>query len=209
MSKVKVMLSPVAVFLLLFAGVASAEPSQGDQDSNLTQQLRQIHQKVVENGLASLTDDGQIVINATASELGVDSDLFDKYLQNMDAINFDVSIGGVSFDDHFNIKVGSQTEVAEAVYQNSLDKRAEGEQLVVPFSDPGAPVLQAYSIANSNYHTVVNYYNALATGIYADPTAAYEATVGMWVAKVRPGGDWDYKVVSGYSSYYKEWEASG
>lgn len=201
------------MLLLLISGIASATPVPSNapvppnQDPDLTQKLRQIHQKVVSKGLASLTDDGQIVISATASQIGVHPDLFDKYLESLENINSSIRIGGVSFDDQFNLVVGSTMEVVQDVYQKSLQRRATEEQHVVPFNDPGAPVLQAYAIANSNYYTLVNYYNSIATGIWGDPLAAYSATLGMWIAKVAPGGDWDYKVVPGYAPYNREWEA--
>ena len=37
-----------------------------------------------------------------------------------------------------------------------------------------------------------------------NPSDAYNFTVGWWVGKVMPEGDWDYKVQPGYSPWYKE-----
>lgn len=66
------------------------------------------------------------------------------------------------------------------------------------------PTLYAYATAKNNVTTLKNYYSTML--IYY-PSQAFGCTQGWWIAKVCPGGDWDYKSVSGYSPYSKQWSA--
>ena len=68
----------------------------------------------------------------------------------------------------------------------------------------GLPTLQAYGIARDNRSTVQKYYNASNMG---NPTGALAATTAFWIAKVKTNGAWDYKNVSGYAPYNKQWNA--
>ncbi|MDR0267983.1 polymorphic toxin type 44 domain-containing protein [Paenibacillus sp.] len=200
-------LSFAVIMMLLFncfALVASAS-STDNRESTKLGLIREIHQTVVETGLASLNENGEIVIHTTAEDIGVDPSLFSNYLENMNNINFAVNEGGVYFDENFDLKVLPQEEIIMQVYEKDQEKK---EQRIVPFGDPGAPLLQAYNIASNNKRLVENFYNAIAGGIFGDPQAAYSATVGMWIAKVMEGGAWDYKLSSnGYGPWYKEWLA--
>jgi len=65
------------------------------------------------------------------------------------------------------------------------------------------PVLDAYAIADDNYQTISDYFDAIQ--VYA-PWSAYPSTVGYWISKVQEGGSWDYKVKSGYTPYNKQWQ---
>ncbi|MGG6313780.1 polymorphic toxin type 44 domain-containing protein [Paenibacillus macerans] len=126
----------------------------------------------------------------------------------MDDVNFAISVGGVSFDSNFDIKVASQNEITNIVFSNDLIKKRIDEGLVHPYSDPGAPpTLQAYHIASNNYDYMERYLNAIAGGILGDPNKAVTAPIEMWVGKVKPNGEWDYKAVNGYKPYNKEWTA--
>lgn len=212
----------------LFSGVASAQSANQNMTSNSTKhvvhigerpeltasqtlasltndpietkEVREVHKKVINGGFASLTSDGQIVVNTTAADLGVDFDLFAKYLINMQDINQVIRKGGISFDDHFEIKVANPSEIADKISGND-------DQIYTPMYDPDAPYLSAYIIARSNYNALYSDWAALALGIYGNPLAAYTYTLAEWVKKVKPGGVWDYKAVPGYTPYNKLWTA--
>lgn len=201
----KKIFSLVIVMFSLFSGLVSANPQDGQKSQ--TDEIMEIHQTVVSKGLATIDTAGRIAINTSAYELGVDEYLFNKYLENMNSINFAIEIGGVHFDKDFNVKIGTKEEVTRDVFEKDQKRLSTNElSLIVPFSDPGAPpTLSAYNIAYTNRSQMINYYQSLAGGIFGDPVAAYSATFGYWVARVQAGGAWDYKSVPGYTPYYKQW----
>lgn len=174
--------------------------------------LKELHEEVVDNGLATLNEKGQIVINLSVSELNSSSELIQEYLKDMDNVNFAVEQGGIFFDENFDIQIGTQEEVEESVYNKGLLKRAkENFGNVTLFADPGGlPTLQAYHVANRNRTLFAQYYNsAYQAAKYTGnaTSAAVSASTGWFVGKVKPRGDWDYKVVAGYSPYNKQWNA--
>ncbi|NQX46942.1 hypothetical protein HQN87_16510 [Paenibacillus tritici] len=194
------------LMFFLISSLVSASPQNENKSKN--DEIMEIHQTVVSKGLAMIDNAGKIAINTNALQLGVDEFLFNKYLENMDSINFAIEIGGIHFDKDFNVKIGTKEEVIRDVFEKDQERTNE-LSFVVPFSDPGAPpTLSAYNIAYTNRNQMINYYQSLAGGIFGDPEAAYSATFGYWVARVQAGGAWDYKSVPGYTPYYKQWTMS-
>jgi hypothetical protein len=213
------MLTLVFVSVLLFSNTVSAKSTNQYSDKpngesinqslytpNELNQMKKIHKMIVKRGLAYLNSDGTIAINTNATELAVDKNMFEKYLKNIDDVNFVVTEGVASFDKEYNLKVESKDEITKRVYEK--DQKQQEEPMISPMYVPNAPpTLRAYSIASSNRNTLKALYVGLANGIYGNAASAYSSTLGFWIAKVRPNGAWDYKVVSGYSPYNKEWSA--
>ncbi|MFC9706890.1 polymorphic toxin type 44 domain-containing protein [Paenibacillus sp. NPDC056933] len=205
-------LSIVSLSALVLSSVASASvspdsPPSIEKDLN---SLKEIHQYVVDNGYASLNGDGTIAVNTSAIETVVESTLLDQYIDNLDGSN-DVILatgGGIKFDQNFDLQIGTQEEITESVFHQDQTGQFYNDSVISIMADPDAPpYLNAYYMANQNRTEVKNYYMNLATGIWGNPQAAYSATVGMWVAKVQPGGVWDYKSVPYYYPARKLWTA--
>lgn len=192
-------------------------------DKEETKELKQIHKKIILSGLAHLKSDGEIVIDATASDVGVNQDLFNKYLENMQNVNSVIrKDGGTYFDKHFNIKIKPSSETSKTVPNNSTTLDNNSANLVTSQSkitlapnmqiNPGGggneyPVLEAYKIADKNWQGLYNDWAALALGVFGNPTTAMSYVTSEWVKKVRPYGVWDYKRVSGYTPNTKKWDA--
>ncbi|CAM3207062.1 hypothetical protein HP548_02450 [Paenibacillus taichungensis] len=185
-------------------------------DSQETDQLKALHQEIINKGLITLNEDGKMVLNdETFTVLKVDSQFESIYVENISRVNMLLDQGGVYLDNDFNLQMGSTEEIAEGIAERTLELKKEQllsqfkqDQLVTPFADPGAPpFLYAYSISSQNYYQMYDIWASLALGIYGNPTAALSYTTTWWVDRVRPGGIWDYKVVNGYKPYNKEWTA--
>lgn len=176
-------------------------------DSQETNQLKALHQEIINKGLISLNEDGQIVFNdETFDVLKVDSQLQENYIENIERNNLLLEQGGVYLDNDFNLQIGSPEEISQSILERNLEEKQN--QFVSPFSDPGAPpYLYAYSTATQNYNQMYDVWASLALGIYGNPTAALSYTTSWWGDRVRPGGIWDYKVVSGYAPNTKQWTA--
>lgn len=193
--------------VLLFSSVTyGAAVSASPQPIN---SVKELHEFVVQNGFASLNDRGQIVINADANKLGVSEELYKDYVSDMNSVNAGVETGGLEFDDNLQIHVLTENEmIIEFTNNNKNLIVEENGNLIQPFGDPGGPALRnVYSLAQSNRNTLETFYQSVIdSGKYQPhPPDAYSASVSYFVAKVRPGGDWDYKVVSGYGPWYNEY----
>ena len=150
--------------------------------------------------MVSLNELGQIVIHTSAEELDVDDAIFDKYIESMNDINFAVEKGGAYFDENFNVQIRSQEEVTEFVW--AKDQQEANSGFIEPFN---SPMLYAYDKALQNKNELDEFFWAIAGNPFGNPSGAYPATVGYWVAKIREGGAWDYKIVPGYAPYDKLW----
>ncbi|MBW9159688.1 polymorphic toxin type 44 domain-containing protein [Clostridium tagluense] len=166
--------------------------------------MDKVHKMVVKRGLASLNSDGTIEINTNSLELGVNENLFIKYLKNISDKNFAVKEGALSIDGDFNVKIASTEEIIKAVSDKDKQKSMLSPRIII---DPNElPGLNAYNQARSNRDAVKSIYNAGYTG-GTSAAACFSRALAYWVAKVRPNGAWDYKVVSGYSPYSRQWNA--
>ena len=198
----KKILSSILTFYLLFLGLSTTSLAQEVQPGITS--VTDVHKLVIEQDLASLNDEGQIVISATEKELRISKSLFEEYEKAMDSANKFVILGIASFDEDYQIIVPSQDEVADIVAEN--DKNNEiSTKIAGP--DPGLEELNLKSLVENNRTELEDIYDTaleLWPFTNVDP---YTTTVGFFVGKVREGGEWDYKVQPGYSPWYKEFEA--
>jgi len=168
-------------------------------------QIRNIHNEVVKKGLVTLNADGTITVNVNATVLGVDEGMFEEYIKSVNNIDDIIKLGGVYFDKNFNLQVDSTDQIAKIIYDQ--DQKMRQSTIVTPELKVTytLPTLYAYNIARSNKSELKAFYQAIY--VFRGPIVAYSATVGYWIGKVREGGAWDYKVVSGYAPYNKQWSA--
>lgn len=58
------------------------------------------------------------------------------------------------------------------------------------------------TMCRNNYKTLSDYHMQMLQLVLVNPNLSpWGATVGFWVSKVEPGGDWDYKVRPGFAPY--------
>ncbi|TRZ38514.1 hypothetical protein CEQ21_24315 [Niallia circulans] len=197
---------------LSFAQNAFAQ-SNGDSINKTTQQL---HTEVVKNGYASLNDNGQIVINANAEDLNVSGELFNQYLVEMGQLNDGITEGVMNFNEDFQIEFATQEEILENLETEAPQVVIEDENSeitviekspkfgVLRVVDGGYPKKNIQSLVENNRKQFEKIYkDNLTAQKYSGGNSvnAYNATASWFVAKVQPGGSWDYKVVSGYKPW--------
>ncbi|MDT0121553.1 polymorphic toxin type 44 domain-containing protein [Paenibacillus sp. RRE4] len=205
-------LSIVSLSALVISSVASASvnPSSPPTTEGDLNSLKGVHQYVVEHGYASLNPDGTISVNTNAIAPVVEPNLLNQYIKSLDGSNDVILATGdaIKFDENFELQVGTQEEIIESVTKVDQMNSVSNDSVISIMSDPDTPpYLNAYYMANQNRNTVKNYYDSLNSSIWVNARDAYTATVGMWVAKVQPGGVWDYKSVPYYYPARKLWTA--
>lgn len=176
-------------------------------------QIREIHGEAVKQGAVTLNEDGTITVNVDTDTIGVDEDVFGKYIQSVENINDIIKLGIASFDENFNLKVAPGEESINIISERDRKLQQSGTLSTNRFDTPSSislpitsvlPTLNAYGTARNNKATLSDYFDAIQ--VYA-PWSAYPSTVSFWISKVREGGAWDYKIVPGYAPYNKEWLA--
>ncbi|MEK4510840.1 hypothetical protein EJP82_06445 [Paenibacillus anaericanus] len=199
---------------LIFTSVVSATESSITYSKEYND-FHRIHSVIVENGWGYLNEKNLLQITATADDLTITKEEYSKYLADIQSINNVVEEGGAIFDQNFNFYVRSLEEYKEFKDNTTSDNLdnlliLRSDNTIVPFSDPGAPPFKnMYSIAGINKTTVHNYFadmlnTLILSGMPNAGAIAYSNTVGFFVDKVKPGGAWDYKIVSGWGPWYNQ-----
>lgn len=116
--------------------------------------------------------------------------------------NNKVIIGGKLLDISKNEKYDFRNDP----YRSTKFSNNGTNYIPQPFGDPGVPPLKSYSLAQSNRSELEGFYWSVVDSNKYNPFPIdpYLSVVGYFVGKVRPGGDWDYKVVPGYGPWYNE-----
>ena len=181
-------------FSLLLFGLFLMSPdltkasSLSDLDST-----RELHLELKDKGFVYLNEEGLIVISDDFSSLGINGDLAEEYKEVVNILNSNLEAGIISIDKDLDIQPVDVSEVAETVYENDKKNEDNGISLMSTY-------LNVTSLVETNTRQLEDQYNA----VYSySPNSAYSFSVGWWVGKVREGGAWDYKVVSGFSPWYK------
>ncbi|PHS34995.1 MAG: hypothetical protein COA82_06315 [Alkaliphilus sp.] len=200
--------SIILIFSLFIIGAISWD-SVFAQDTNITSPV-QVHKLIVNRGLASFNEKGQIIIDSSAIELGVSEALFNEYLVSIDKLNYAVEKEVMSFDAEFQLLVMTHEEVKKKLYRQAVQK----PQNILSYDDffcpmqieSGHPSVNVKLLVTANRNDLENIFEAALTAQTFGGGDAFWFAVGYWVGKVQPGGDWDYKVQPYYRPWYKKFE---
>lgn len=131
----------------------------------------------------------------------IDEEEYNTLVADMARMNNSIQLGICSFDKttgSFRTKelttfVNEIKELPSSIYNESL-----GVERAVPSLSLGAMMRDNYTEVNTELGTQMKY----------NPQGAHAATTGFWVARVKPGGIWDYKVKPGYAPWNKEFNCT-
>ncbi|AYV67614.1 MULTISPECIES: polymorphic toxin type 44 domain-containing protein [Bacillota] len=180
----------IALALALMFGFLLLSTPALANNSNEVKTIEELHNMLLNKELISLNDDKKLIISQDANNLEIDSSLFDDYKKRIESANFAVGEGIAWYDENLQITFLPDEEITEKVYQNYQIEKSLG--LSGPISTM-ATVLDVKTMMDKNYRAV----NSINTVGRVTIARAY------WVGKVREGGAWDYKVVKGFSPWYK------
>ncbi len=128
-------------------------------------------------------ENGQIVVNESLNNKISETD-YDTIVSDMEIMNTCIESGMASFNQLTGSFVVADVET---VINNVPAQMMKSEKEAI---SPRVLSLDLGSVVSENYAYIEDYYNTLMT---YTPTEAYTGTVGIWVGKVAPKGDWDYK----------------
>ncbi|MBO6155562.1 MAG: hypothetical protein J6O60_08995 [Lachnospiraceae bacterium] len=152
------------------------------------------HKKIIQEGNYNIDGKGHLFIQNK-------DELSEQYVEEIVRVNQLVDMGVGYFNESGEFVSFDSEDVERNVY--NYDKQVKNNECNIEL-DATYPRLNAYSIALQNKNYISGTLQALAA---VDPSTAYATTVAIWVAKVKEGGDWDYKNRNGYAPYYKKWNA--
>ncbi|WP_084243194.1 polymorphic toxin type 44 domain-containing protein [Planomicrobium okeanokoites] len=157
---------------------------------------RELHLELKDKELVYLNDEGLITVSDKFNKLKIDDMLAEEYKEVVNTLNSNINNGIISLDKKLNVLPFEIEEVTDRVYKN--DKK-DVELKDNEFSTM-ATYLNAIHLVETNRDELVDQYNA----VYSySPRTAYSFSVGWWVGRVKEGGKWDYKSVSGFAPWYK------
>lgn len=190
-----ILFSVLVIGYFLFPPEISNAASIGDV--NTTQEL---HQELKDAKIIYLDKDGLIAVPDDLSSLGVNQDLAEKYIDMINIANDQIQDGIFSMDKELNVKPFTAEEIADKVYENDQKDKNNNNNKRSVQAAAANPKLNVVSLVEKNRKELIKIHDIQAT---VNPSSAYTFSVGWWVGKVTVNGDWDYKVVSGYSPWNK------
>lgn len=144
---------------------------------------------------------GKIIVNDSLNNKISNTD-YNKIVSDMDVMNASIELGIVSFNQIDGMFVTTDL----TTFTNNLAALPSNNKLI-SMQEVGARAtnLNLGSLVSNNYADLEDY---LTTQMSYNPSGAHAATTGVWIARVRPGGIWDYKTKAGYSPYNKEFNCT-
>lgn len=168
--------------------------------------IKEIHEKMIELKLVTLNQDGKAIITDILDVqelLGISEMQYNEYIEFLESANYLVKEGSLTFSENLEISLSSPEEVHEASFNS---KPTSIENSLSLFA--AIPEMDLVATVENNRRDLRTYYKSqLDMTRYYPGYDPYPPTVGWWVAKVMPGGVWDYKSQPGSFPAYKQFYA--
>lgn len=172
-------------------------------DNGELNELRLLHDKLLDLDLVTTNDNGLVVIKESVKELEIEDNLLNEYKSSFESANKLVNDGYGSFDENLIFSAASEETI------KYISKNSGKNELNENISLFAIPEVNLTSLVERNRREVDNYYMDMLEAFRFNPNgavSAYVATVNWWVGKVDHGGPWDYKRTS-MGPYNKQWHA--
>ena len=172
--------------------------------------VKELQNQLKERHLVNIDKDGMIKLETDLSTLNVNADLEKEYLESMDFMNEQIEAGLISFDSNFNVEEQNKKETEETVdkiydydkqHPNPEKPQQQFSALMKAKASSGTPYLDAKELVEENRRELKR---TLKSSTAFNYQAGLNFTTSWWVAKVKPNGKWDYKVVSGFKPWNKK-----
>lgn len=213
----------VAAFLLIYPAT-SLRAESSNPESNLlklytNQEISQIEyyqdvfQFIKNNDLLTMNNENHLIVSPLLTDY-FDSETCEYIMKAFSSFNREIDFGTVSFNyDKFEFTPGngigtSNKNYAErkyheernAIFQQFNDSKVFSDQKSVSYA-AATKTIWVYGICNENKNEIKDLLRFYLEVSPSNPTGAYSNAVSAWVSRVRPGGVWDYKLVSGYANF--------
>ncbi len=167
---------------------------------------------LIANNKVSIDDNGQLLITDDACIASLE--LYDMFMRTVElynnAINYGImEVDPVTFDVVSSIEIPEDYE-PEYILTNGSNLSSDTatddySAATVLRRDPHTcsfEEIDLLGMCEENYAEIEDYYYTVMNDAINRDDAHYMTTV-YWINKVKPGGEWDYKVQPGFSPYDK------
>lgn len=199
----------VVCFGIMLPNVSSAQTPETNTIVAVSKinSVKQVHSVFVKNGLVSKSGNGQLVISSNVEDYGIDPGLLEKYKKTIKSLNFGIEKGVIKLDQELTPILLSKDQIINNMKksdgQSTSNKIYTGSNIIAYSIPIPYPTSVVRSLVTRNRNELEDVYDSALQAARWGGGNPYSVAVGYFVGKVRPGGDWDYKVVPGYSPWYK------
>lgn len=157
------------------------------------EECKKEYKDLIQNNQIKLNSEGYIVVDKND----------DLEMELIDDMNYMVK-SGIAYFDGFTLRPRKNVKVDNFSFESEKISYA-GVTSGFNLDRTWYSILRAYDISVNNKNELKRYTKAMSSSnpnVYASGMAA---AISYWVGKVKPGGDWDYKVQNGYKPYNRKW----
>lgn len=193
----------VSILLSLTVFVAMLGTTAAANNSTETVEFVDIWNTLRASGDMIVNDDGLLFVNAN-NKLASAPD-YDEFMRLVNVCNESI-IAGVLVADAETCDIASVLQPETEFVPNGMMQKINNLDVSIsPMNAAHGCSVQACSLLNmcqKNYNTLDEYHKDMLQLVLVNPNLSpWGATVGFWISKVEPGGDWDYKVQPGFAPY--------
>ena len=110
----------ISTMLLVVFVASPAYASTFESNEANINTVQELHESIVTNNLASLNEEGKLLIDERAIELNVDEGIYNEYVNDLVSLNKGIEEGLMYFDSNLQIKMYSPEVIEDMVYEESL-----------------------------------------------------------------------------------------
>lgn len=158
----------------------------------------------------TMRDEGYLKVS-DAGLLELDEDDSIKKLEGFDSVVEMIELCNESIQDNILLLDPETLELTSVITPEEEQRPYGLANHVTPMIPRNAahgcsvPSLNLLKLCENNYNTLSDYYEEMLRLVLINPNLSpWGATVGFWISKVEPNGDWDYKTQPGFSPWYTQ-----
>lgn len=193
----------VSILLSLTVFVAMLGTTAAANNSTETVEFVDIWNTLRASGDMIVNDDGLLAVNEHNKLTTTPG--YDEFIRLVTVCNESI-VAGILVADAETCEVTSVLQQENEYVPNGMMRTISGSDTgISPMNAAHGCSVQACNLLNmcqNNYDTLHEYHMDMLQLVLVNPNLSPGgATVGFWVSKVEPGGDWDYKVQPGFAPY--------
>lgn len=203
MKKCLAFLLSVVMCISLMSTAMAANPIISNDGNNFSY----IWITLRDSGKLMVGNDGLLYVEENNNLTDVSG--YDAFIDLINVCNESISDGILMADaEAVEIKSIMQYDEEQVPYALSSSTKQNSNPRVAPYNVAHGCSVQACSLitmCQNNYNTLQEYYEDMLQLSLVNPNLSpWGATVGFWINKVQPYGDWDYKRQIGFKPYDSE-----
>lgn len=187
---------------MMFPAYATELPTAG----NLSDEEQEIYEdrneylQLKSDGKIEVSEDGKMTITSSAN-------VSVSLMESIGDVNKMIDIGLVTYQQNEYIcplEEIAKTDSFIITEDDNADFSHDSAYPITPYAEVCSCTYSPLGLGAMVKRNTQEIRNCFLSMAKINPTQALPAAMGLWVGKVREGGEWDYKVKPGYSPYSKK-----